>query len=239
MPLLKKLRQTRSKPKGNLTVQPINHGAVVFTWDNKTIYVDPYGGPELYQGIADPDLLLITDFHGDHLDGKTLKALNLSKATLVVPQAVADILPERYKERLVVLKNGESASPLDIQIRAIPMYNLPESADAFHTKGRGNGYVITLGGKNIYLSGDTEDIAEMRALKGIDLAFVCMNLPWTMNIEQAASAVLEFKPKIFYPYHYKGEKETSDIEAVKRMVNEGNRKIEVRLRNWYPAQPGA
>jgi L-ascorbate metabolism protein UlaG (beta-lactamase superfamily) len=110
------------------------------------------------------------------------------------------------------------------------MYNLPEAPDAFHTKGRGNGYVLTIGGKNIYISGDTEDIPEMRSLTNIDIAFVCMNLPYTMDPTQAAQGVLAFKPKIVYPYHYRGQ----DVNTFKTLVNEGNKNIEVRLREWYP-----
>jgi L-ascorbate metabolism protein UlaG (beta-lactamase superfamily) len=117
------------------------------------------------------------------------------------------------------------------------MYNLPEAADASHPKGRGNGYVLTLGGKNVYLSGDTEDIAEMRALRGIDVAFVCMNLPYTMDVPQAAQAVLAFKPGIVYPYHYRGENGLSDVAGFKKTVNAANPKIDVRLRNWYPTAP--
>jgi L-ascorbate metabolism protein UlaG (beta-lactamase superfamily) len=113
------------------------------------------------------------------------------------------------------------------------MYNLPEAPDSRHTKGRGNGYVLTLGGKLVYISGDTEDIREMRSLKNIDVAFVCMNLPYTMDIEQASSAVLEFKPKIVYPYHYRGQGGLNDVEGFKKLVNAVNPSIEVRLRNWY------
>jgi L-ascorbate metabolism protein UlaG (beta-lactamase superfamily) len=116
------------------------------------------------------------------------------------------------------------------------MYNLPETADSRHTKGRGNGYVINIGGKNIYISGDTEDIPEMRALKNIDVAFVCMNLPYTMDINQAASAVLAFKPKIVYPYHYRGSGGLSDVAAFKKMVNEKDPKIDVRLAEWYSSK---
>ena len=121
-----------------------------------------------------------------------------------------------------------------LNIAAIPMYNLPETPDAPHTKGRGNGYVLTLGGKTVYLSGDTEDIAEMRALKKIDVAFVCMNLPYTMNVNQAAQGVLAFRPGIVYPYHYRGQGGLSDVAGFQKMVNAGSKKIDVRLRNWYP-----
>ena len=115
------------------------------------------------------------------------------------------------------------------------MYNLPESPTAMHTKGRGNGYVLNIGGKNIYLSGDTQGIPEMRSLKDIDVAFVCMNLPYTMDVKEAADAVLAFKPKIVYPYHYRGRGGLSDVNAFKSLVDAGNKGIEVRLRDWYPA----
>ena len=117
-----------------------------------------------------------------------------------------------------------------INIEAMPMYNLPEAADAFHTKGRGNGYVLTIGGKRVYISGDTEDIPEMRALKNIDIAFVCMNLPYTMDVNQAALGVVAFKPKVVYPYHYRGQ----DVNIFKKLVNEADKNIEVKLVNWYP-----
>ena len=220
--------------KGPLTIQPILHGSVVLQWDGKTIYVDPYGGAAAFQGLPAPDLILITDIHGDHMDPKTLEGLDVSRAVVIAPQAVADQLPEALKSRVSVLSNGGQTDKLGISIRALPMYNLPETADSRHPKGRGNGYVLTMGGKTLYLSGDTEDIPEMRALKGIDVAFVCMNLPYTMDINQAAQAVLAFKPAIVYPYHYRGQDGLSDVEAFKKVVNSGKAKIDVRLRNWYP-----
>ena len=221
--------------KGPLTVQPITHGSVVFTWNGKTIYVDPYGGAAAYAGLAAPDVILITDIHGDHLDPQTLAGLSVGKALMVVPQAVADKLPAAYKAQVRILRNGQRLDTLGMRVSAIPMYNLPEAADAPHTKGRGNGYVLNLGGKNVYLSGDTEDVAEMRALKGIDVAFVCMNLPYTMDVNQAAQGVLAFKPGIVYPYHYRGQNGLSDVATFKKTVNAANKKIDVRLRNWYPA----
>ena len=208
--------------KGPLTIQPILHGSVVLTWDNKTIYVDPYGGAKAYTGVGAPDLILITDIHGDHMDVKTLDSLDVSKAKIVVPQAVAEKLPEKYKGNLVIVNNGDKTEQAGITIKAIPMYNLPETEDSRHPKGRGNGYIITIGGKNVYFSGDTEDIPEMRSLKEIDVAFVCMNLPFTMDVNQAAQAVLAFKPTIVYPYHYRGQNGLSEPEAFKKAVNAGN-----------------
>lgn len=219
---------------GSLVIQPVLHGTVAFTWQDQTIYVDPYGGAEAFAGLAAPNLILITDIHGDHMDPKTLEALETSEAVMVVPQAVADQLPKDYQEQLVVVDNGETTEQLGISIQAIPMYNLPEEPDSRHVKGRGNGYLLTFGDKNIYLSGDTEDIEEMRALEDVDVAFVCMNLPYTMSVEQAANAVLEFQPKIVYPYHYRGPDGLSDVEKFKELVNAENKTTDVRLRTWYP-----
>jgi len=220
--------------KGPLNIQPVKHATLVFTWGGKTIYADPDGGKKAFEGLADPDLILITDIHGDHFNVETLNAINTDHATLIVPQAVADKLPDNLKSKAVVLNNGKTVDKLDVSIKAIPMYNLPEAPDAKHTKGRGNGYVLTFGNKTVYLSGDTAGIPEMRALKNIDVAFVCMNLPYTMDVPEAASAVLDFKPKIVYPYHYRGQNGLSDTEAFKKAVNDKDKNIEVRLRNWYP-----
>jgi L-ascorbate metabolism protein UlaG (beta-lactamase superfamily) len=218
---------------GELVIQPIMHASFVLSYNNKSLYIDPSGGGALFKGLAAPDIILVTDIHGDHFDLKTIEAINTKRATLVVPQAVADKLPATTdKQKLVMLRNGDNTRWQGISIAAIAMYNLPEAPDAFHVKGRGNGYVLTIGGKHIYISGDTEDIPEMRSLKDIDIAFVCMNLPYTMPAEQAAEGVLAFKPKVVYPYHYRGQ----DVNTFKKLVNTGNSKIEVRLLNWYPAK---
>jgi L-ascorbate metabolism protein UlaG (beta-lactamase superfamily) len=218
---------------GLIKIQPITHGTLMLQWNGVTIYSDPYGGVKMFEGLDNADLVLITDIHGDHHSANTLMELDLKGATFVVPKAVADVLDTVYKQT-VILANGDSTSFRGVKIEALPMYNLPEDAESRHTKGRGNGYVLTIGGKRIYISGDTEDIAEMRALKNIDVAFVCMNLPYTMDINQAASAVLEFKPKVVYPFHYRGQAGLNDIEGFKKLVNAGDSAIDVRLRNWYP-----
>jgi len=219
---------------GPLTVQPIMHASLILTINGVTIYADPSGANN-FKGMKAPDLILITDIHGDHFDIKTIDAIKQATTWLVVPQVVADKLPEADKAHLVILKNGDQKVVAGISIRAIPMYNLPESPTAMHTKGRGNGYVLGIGGKNIYLSGDTQGIPEMRSLKNIDVAFICMNLPYTMDVKEAADAVLAFKPKIVYPYHYRCQNGLSDINQFKALVEAGDKNIEVRLRNWYPA----
>lgn len=226
--------QTIQTTSGNLQIQPVTHATFVMTYNNKTFYIDPTGGPSAFAGMASPDVILITDIHGDHCDPKTIDSIRTSGTMIVAPKAVAERLTNVDKPMLVILSNGETTEQAGASINAIPMYNLPEAEDSRHTKGRGNGYVINFGGKNIYVSGDTEDIPEMRQLKNIDVAFICMNLPYTMDINQAASAVLEFKPKIVYPYHYRGQGGLSDVNAFKKLVNDGKKDIDVRLVNWYP-----
>lgn len=219
--------------KGNIIVQPVYHAALVLQWNGKCIYIDPYNGAGAYKTLPKPDLVLITDIHGDHMDMKTLQALDLKSATLVVPEAVADKIPGEWKEKTLVLNNGSTTEQSGISIQAIPMYNLPDDATSRHTKGRGNGYILTLGDKQFYISGDTEDIPEMRSLKNVDVAFICMNIPYTMTEEQAAGAVLDFKPKIVYPFHYRGQGGFSDTKKFKMLVGKGDPSIEVRLKDWY------
>lgn len=214
-------------------IHPVHHSALVLEWNSLTVYVDPHDGAERFKGFAPPDLILITDIHGDHMDPKTLVALDRSGAGITAPQAVVEQLPQDLKAITSVLANGARTEVKGIGVEAVPMYNMPDPNDPRHPKGRGNGYVLTLGGERIYISGDTEDIPEMRALRDIDVAFVCMNLPYTMTVEQAASGVLAFKPRVVYPYHYRGKEEMSDVQRFKRLVNEGDPKIEVRLVDWY------
>jgi L-ascorbate metabolism protein UlaG (beta-lactamase superfamily) len=205
----------------------------VLTYNNKTIYVDPYGGAKMYKGINAPDIILITDSHGDHLDFKTLDSIDTSKAIFILPEESAKKLPKKYGTEIVKLQNRQGVHRLDFFITAIPMYNLPEEPNSRHPKGRGNGYILTIDDKQVYISGDTGDIQEMRMLQNIDIAFVCMNLPYTMDVNQAASAVLEFQPKIVYPFHYRRQDGFSDVEAFKNLVNAKNKAIEVRLKKWY------
>ncbi len=217
--------------KGILIVHPILHGTLALEWEGNIILIDPYGGESAMEGIPPPDLILITDIHGDHHNPNTLEIIGTSETLYVVPQAVADKMSNKKVE---VLANGSETKFNGIKVKAIPMYNLPENADSRHTKGRGNGYIITLGGVRIYISGDTEDIPEMLALKNIDIAFVCMNLPYTMSVDQAANAVLQFKPSVVFPYHYRGSDGLGDVSKFQEIVNAGNKDISVRLANWYP-----
>lgn len=213
---------------GELLVRPINHATFALEWQGKTIYVDPVGGAKRFEGLPRPDLILVTDIHGDHLEPATLTAVAADKTALIAPKAVVEKLAAGLRAKASVLANGENKTVLGIKIEAVPAYNTTPERRQFHAKGRGNGYVLNLGDKRIYISGDTEDIPELRALKDIDAAFICMNLPYTMTVEQAADAVREFKPKIAYPYHSRG----SDLEKFKQLVGTG-RGIDVRILKWY------
>lgn len=210
---------------GPIEIEPVNHATFILRWNGKTIFVDPVGGAQKFKGK--PDIALVTDIHGDHLNADTLKGIAGENTKIVAPEAVVAQLPAELKSKAQVIANGETKEVQGISVEAVPMYNLTEERKRFHAKGRGNGYVLTLGGKRIYISGDTEDIPEMRALKNIDVAFVCMNLPYTMTPDQAASAVREFKPRVVIPYHHRG----SDLQRFKEVVGDAS---EVRLLDWYP-----
>tara|TARA_R100000935_G_scaffold51378_1_gene77812 strand:- start:567 stop:1337 length:771 start_codon:yes stop_codon:yes gene_type:complete len=218
----------------NLEIEPISHATAVLKWGDAVIYTDPVGGAEVFEGKASPSFILITDIHGDHMDAKTLQALNLGDTKIIVPQAVKDQLPKEMEANLVVMNNGDTQEIMGFSIKAIPMYNLPDAKDAKHTKGRGNGYIVEKDGQRLYISGDTEDIPEMRELENIDVALVCMNLPYTMTVEDAAAGVLDFAPKKVYPYHYRGQDGLSDVSKFKELVNKGNKEIEVVQLDWYP-----
>ena len=228
--LLTLTQDTIKSEKGDITITPVEHATFVIKWDGKTIFVDPTTGGDAFKKHGAADLILVTDIHGDHFDPKTLAAVRTPASMLIVPAVVAEKLGAD-KGNATVLPNGEKAKCGEIGIEAVPMYNLTPERKNNHTKGRGNGYVLTLGGKRIYISGDTEDIPEMRGLKDIDAAFVCMNLPYTMDVDHAADAVLAFKPKVVYPYHYRG-KEMSDVEKFKSLVAK-DKAIDVRLLKWY------
>lgn len=218
-------------------IHPVSHATAVVVWDNTTVYVDPVGGAGAFEQFAPADLILITDIHGDHFSAETLQALKTAEARIIAPQAVADQMPAGLSAQVDVLANGADLERSGIVITAIPMYNLREEALDFHTKGRGNGYVLEKNGTRLYFSGDTEDIPEMRALQDIDKAFVCMNLPYTMTVERAADAVLEFKPKQVYPYHYRGRPDVSDVKQFAELVGQGDPGIEVVQLDWYPGEP--
>ncbi|WP_375324329.1 MBL fold metallo-hydrolase [Flagellimonas sp. GZD32] len=222
-----------TKPEA-ATITPIEHATAVIEYEGNTIYIDPVGGKAAFEGQQSPDIIFVTDVHGDHYNPETLNELDLEGTTIIAPDAVALQMPENLKSKTTTMKNGEVKEIAGFSVEAIPMYNLREEAKDFHVKGRGNGYVFTFGDERIYFSGDTEDIPEMRALENIDKAFICMNLPYTMTEESAADAVIEFKPKEVYPYHFRGRPDVSDVNKFKNLVNQGDPNIEVVIVDWYP-----
>jgi L-ascorbate metabolism protein UlaG (beta-lactamase superfamily) len=229
LPARAQMKQDRiATADGDLEIHPVNHASFVMRWKETTIAVDPVGDAGAYKSFPKANVILLTDIHQDHLNAKTLEAVAGDSTKIVAPTAVADMLPAGLRAQTMVLTNGQSAVIMEIGVEAIPMYNTTQERSKFHVKGRGNGYVLSIGKKRIYISGDTEDIPEMRALKNIDAAFLCMNLPYTMTVDQAASAVGEFKPKVVYPYHSRG----SDLERFKKLVAE-NGGAEVRILAWY------
>lgn len=226
---------TMTEPEA-VVIDPISHASFVFNLSNTLIFNDPVGDLALYAGKGTPDIILLSDIHGDHLNLDTLNALTASSTKIIAPQAVYDELTPGLQAQTSVMANGEIITEGVIKFKAIAMYNLPETDDSRHAKGRGNGYVLESKGTRMYIAGDTSDIPEMRSLSDIDIAFVPMNLPYTMTVEAAADAVLEFKPVKVYPYHYRGMEGLSDVAKFKEIVNAGDPGIEVILLDWY-AQP--
>jgi L-ascorbate metabolism protein UlaG (beta-lactamase superfamily) len=209
--------QTFPTSAGPVKITPLNHASTLIEAGGKTIYLG---------GLPKADLILITDIHGDHMDPDSIKEISKSDTEIISSPAVAQTVTAAKP-----IANGETKNWQSWTIEALPAYNLkrgPAPGKLFHDKGRGNGYVLTYGGKRFYFSGDTEGVAEMRALKNIDVAFVCMNLPYTMPPEEAAEAVKAFHPKIVIPYHYRG----SDLAVFQKGLDGTG--IEVRLLEWYP-----
>lgn len=219
-----------------VSVNPIEHATLVLGIDGRTVYVDPVGGAVAFGGQAPADIVLITDVHGDHLSIDTLAEVASAETQIVAPQAVYDELPEDLQARTLVLANGESTTFESLSIEALPMYNLPESEDAYHVKGRGNGYVLRAGEDTVYIAGDTGPTEEMKSLTDIDIAFVPMNLPYTMTVDDAAEAVIAFKPAQVYPYHYRGMDGFGDVDRFKELVDAAGLSIEVVLADWYPTE---
>lgn len=208
---------------GGLEITFIGHGTLMFTFGGRVIHVDPVGEYADYQTLPKADLILITHEHGDHLDAKVVELLRQPSTRVVLNQAGASQVPGG-----IVMKNGEMKTEDGLQIEAVPAYNLVHlrpGGEPFHPKGDGNGYIITFGGKRVYVAGDTENTPELKALKNIDIAFLPMNLPYTMTPEMVADAARAFKPKILYPYHYGSTNTGKLVDLLK-----DSPEIEVRIR---------
>lgn len=216
---------------GPVTIHPVDHASFVMETPMGVVYVDPVGDAANYGDLPVPDLILITHEHGDHYNAETLAALREGNPQVITNPAVFEMLENA--ENASALANGEEGAWGEVTIAAIPAYNTTEERLNFHPQGRDNGYVVDLGGFRVYISGDTEDIPEMRALENIDIAFVCMNLPFTMDAVTAQDAVREFAPRYVYPYHYRGRDNGSqDPNEFSEMLADAPN-IEVRVGAWY------
>jgi L-ascorbate metabolism protein UlaG (beta-lactamase superfamily) len=214
---------------GDIVITPIQHATVQIEHAGKVIQVDPAQGD--LSGAKPGDLVLVTDIHGDHLNPEALAKVRKPGAPVVMPAAAQTQAAGKVQAPIEVLANGQSRTIAGVMVEAVPMYNLqrgPSEGQLFHTKGRGNGYVVTLGGKRLYFAGDTECVPEIKALKNIDVAFMPMNLPYTMPPSEAADCVKAFRPAVVYPYHFQGQK-TEEFQAA--LKGSG---IEVRVLRWYP-----
>ena len=208
---------------GDLEITFIGHASLIFVFDGKTIHIDPFGRLADYSKLPKADIIFSTHDHFDHLDTDALKKIRTRETIIVYTEECA-----KKVEGGIVMKNGDVKTVGGLKIEAVPAYNLVhmrKQGVPFHPKGDGNGYVITFGDKRVYIAGDTENTSEMKNLKGIDIAFLPMNLPYTMTPEMVADAAKAFKPKILYPYHF-GDTDTSKLVVL--LKDEPG--IEVRIR---------
>ncbi len=208
---------------GEVTITFIGHGTLMLGFGGKVIHVDPFSRLTDYAQLPKADLVLLTHAHGDHLDPAALKAIRTAETQVVAAPAC-----EGKVEGAVVLRNGEQKVVAGVTIEAVPAYNLVQKrpdGTPYHPKGEGNGYVLTFGDTRVYIAGDTENTPEMKALKGIGVAFLPMNLPYTMTPEMVADAARAIRPKVLYPYHF-GE---TDPQRLVTLL-QGEKDVEVRVR---------
>jgi len=209
--------------RGDLVITFLGHGTLMMTCEGKVIHIDPVGQFADYEKLPKADLILVTHEHPDHLDLKAMALVKTSKTTVVMTENVA-----KQIQGGVVMKNGDTKTVLGLKIEAVPAYNLIHMRSPgvpYHTRGVGNGYIVHFGDTKVYIAGDTENIPEMKQLWGIDIAFLPMNLPYTMTPEMVADAAKAIRPKILYPYHFGNTDAAKIIDLLKDEKN-----IEVRIR---------
>jgi L-ascorbate metabolism protein UlaG (beta-lactamase superfamily) len=209
---------------GDLQITFIGHASLAFRYGNLVVYVDPVSQYADFAALVKADIVLVTHEHGDHLDPKAIQALRTEKTMVIGTAKCTPQVPG-----MVTMTNGDSRTVQGLRIEAVPAYNIVNkrpTGEPFHAKGDGNGYIITFGDKRVYVAGDTENTPELKALRNIDVAFLPMNLPYTMTPEMVADAAKAIAPRILYPYHY-GQSETSRLLTL--LANE--RGIEIRIRN--------
>ena len=208
---------------GDLAITFIGHGTLMLEFQGKTMHVDPFSRLTDYSKLPKADLILLTHHHRDHLDPAALRHVRTETSTVVLTETCA-----RELKGGIVMQDGDARTVMGVKIEAVPAYNLVHKRDngeAFHPKGMGNGYVLTFGDKRVYVAGDTENTPEMKALDGIDVAFLPMNLPYTMTPEMVADAARAFHPAVLYPYHFG---ETDPKQLTELLKDEPD--IEVRVR---------
>ncbi|KPK62187.1 MAG: metal-dependent hydrolase [Gemmatimonas sp. SG8_38_2] len=209
---------------GDLTITFIGHGTLMFGFDGKVIHVDPVGREADYSAMPKADLILVTHEHGDHLDNEAIEAIRQSSTVVICSRSCEDRL-----DGAIVMENGDTREAAGMLVEAVPAYNLVHMRDSgqpYHPKGNGNGYVVTFADTRVYIAGDTENHPEMKALRDIDVAFLPMNLPYTMTPEMVADAAKAFRPKVLYPYHF-GSTNTEELLA----LMEGVDGVEIRIRD--------
>ncbi len=209
--------------EGRVEITFIGHGTLMFKFKGVIIHVDPVSREADYTKLPKADIILVTHEHGDHLDPEVIKILRKDNTKIMVSESCA----ERVKN-CIVMKNGDIQFADWLKIKAVPAYNIVHkrsNGSPYHPKGRGNGYVVTFGNKRVYIAGDTENTPEMKELKSIDIAFLPMNVPYTMSPEMVADAARAFRPGILYPYHYGS---TNPEELLDLLKDEKG--IEVRIR---------
>ena len=211
---------------GTLSISFIGHGTLMFEYNDMVIHVDPTMREADYATMPDADMILITHHHGDHLDLAAINQIIKEDCPVVMTQSCHEQLDD-FKGA-VIMKNGDQKTIKGIPIEAIPAYNIEHkrsNGQAFHPKGSGNAYVVSIGDLKVLIGGDTENVPEIKALKDIDIAFLPMNLPYTMTPEMVADAAMAMQPRILYPYHF-GQTDPKDL--VNLLKDEKN--IEVRIR---------
>jgi L-ascorbate metabolism protein UlaG (beta-lactamase superfamily) len=216
---------------GPLTIQPVDHASLVLSHGDQVVYVDPVGGAARYVELPPPTAILVTHEHGDHFDTATLEELvGNREVPMLVSGGVMDKLSERLAANATAAGYGDAVSLDGLPVRVVEAYNTSPERLRYHPRGLGNGYVVGFGDRQVYVPGDTEPTPDMLALTDIEVAFLPMNLPYTMVAAQAAEAAKTFKPRIVYPFHYtQGPEPTAFAKLM-----EGVPGVEVRLRDWYP-----
>lgn len=210
---------------GNIEITFIGHGTLMMEYERTVVNIDPVSNYADYSTLPKADLILISHEHGDHLNPKAIEAIKKEKTEIVLT-AICD---KKYKGT-AVLKNGESGIFAGLKVEAVPAYNIKHERSPgkpYHPKGNGNGYVIHFSNKKVYVAGDTENIPEMAALKNIDIAFLPMNLPYTMTPAMVANATEMIQPQILYPYHFGN---TNTDELLKLINDKSLKNTEVRIR---------